>query len=90
MNGDRNDAPTFAAASACSGVKISVTLTRMPRLASAWVAFRPSMIIGHLTTMFLWSLASFSPSSIIADASVATTSALIGPSTISQISRSTS
>src|ERR1700685_1278110 len=48
------------------------------------------MIIGHFTTMFLWSLASFSPSSIIADASVATTSALIGPSTISQISFSTS
>ena len=35
MNGDRNEAPTLAAASACSGVKMSVTLTRMPRLASA-------------------------------------------------------
>jgi len=80
----------LAAASAWSGVKMRVTLTRMPRLASAWVALRPSTIIGHFTTMFLWSLASFSPSSIIADASVEMTSALIGPSTISQISRSTS
>src|SRR6185369_2953590 len=50
----------------------------------------PSLVNGHFTTIFLWILASLSPSAIIAADSVETTSALTSPSTISQIMRTCS
>src|SRR5436190_7843546 len=62
----------------------------MPSLASAEVALMPSRVNGHFTTMFLWILASLWPSVIIAPDSVETTSALISPSTMSQIIRTCS
>src|ERR1035438_5945019 len=62
----------------------------MPSLLSAEVAFMPSRVSGHFTTMFLWILASFRPSGIIAPASVEITSALMSPSTMSQIIRTCS
>src|ERR1017187_1503595 len=83
-------APPLAASSACPGEKHSVTFTRMPSDERALVAWIPSRVSGHFTTMFLWILASSLPSLIIAEASVDTTSALISPSTISQIRRTCS
>ena len=82
-------APALAARRACAVEKTSVTFTRMPRSVRSRVAFRPSGIIGHLTTMLRWMRESRSPSSTIPGASVLTTSALTGPSTMPQISRST-
>ena len=90
MNGETHQAPALAANSACVGEKQSVTFTRMPSDVSRLVALIPSGISGHLTTMFLWILASSRPSFTIASASTLTTSALIGPSTMPQTSRSTS
>src|SRR5437879_3837045 len=82
-------APALAASSAWAAEKTSVTFTRCPRPVRLRVAFRPSGVIGHLTTTFRCRRASRSPSSTMPDASVLTTSALMGPSTIEQISRST-
>src|ERR1035437_5649228 len=62
----------------------------MPSLLSAAVALIPSRVNGHFTTMFLWILASLRPSAIIASASVEITSALMSPSTMSQIMRTCS
>src|ERR1035438_5828092 len=89
-NGLMMYAPALAASSACPGEKHSVTLTRMPSDDRALVAWMPSRVSGHFTTMFLWILASSLPSLIIAEASVDTTSALISPSTMSQIRRTCS
>ena len=83
-------APALAASSACVGEKHSVTLVRMPRAESAFVAFSPSGISGTLTTTLGWMPASRSPSSTMPSASSAVTSALIGPSTMEQISSITS
>src|SRR5512147_341866 len=60
--------------------------TLMPSAASAFVALRPSFVIGSFTTMFLWIFASSVPSATILSASRLTASALIGPSTMEQIS----
>ena len=57
----------------------------MPSLLRAEVALMPSRISGHFTTTFLWILASSRPSLIMAPDSVETTSALISPSTMSQM-----
>src|SRR5690242_6036992 len=84
-----NAAPAFAARSAWAAEKTSVTFTRMPRSVRRRVALRPSGISGHFTTTFRWMRASRSPSSSMPVAFVLTTSALTGPSTIAQISRST-
>src|ERR1035438_4750435 len=89
-NGLMMYAPALAASSACPGEKQSVTFTRRPSLLRALVAWIPSRVSGHFTTMFLWILASSLPSLIIAEASVDTTSALISPSTMSQIRRTCS
>src|ERR1035437_4760990 len=62
----------------------------MPSLLSAAVALIPSRVNGHFTTMFLWILASLRPSTSIASASVEITSALMSPSTMSQIRRTCS
>ncbi len=50
------------------------------------MAFKPSTVHGHFTTMFLWSEAQWRPSRTMPSASVATTSAEMGPSTVRQIS----
>ena len=67
--------------------KQSVTLTRMPSLLRTEVALIPSRVSGHLTTTFLWMRASSRPSRTIWSALVDTTSALMSPSTMSQIMR---
>src|SRR5881628_2224534 len=87
MKGLTHQAPALAARRAWLGEKHSVTLTLIPSVASVLQAFKPSGISGTLTTMFLWILARSLPSLIIASASTLTTSALIGPSTMVQISR---
>ena len=87
MKGLTHQAPALAARRAWFGEKHSVTLTLIPSVVSALQAFKPSGISGTLTTMFLWILARSLPSLIIASASRLTTSALIGPSTMVQISR---
>ena len=70
--------------------KHSVTFTRMPSLLNAAHAMMPSRVSGHFTTMFLWILDRLWPSRIIEEASVATTSALMSPSTMSQMRRTCS
>jgi len=67
-------------------LKQRVTLVLMPSAEKALVAFRPSAVRGTLMTTFLWILASLRPSSIMPGASRLMTSALMGPSTIPQIS----
>src|SRR6185312_6775984 len=57
----------------------------MPSLLSAEHASIPSRMSGSFTTTFLWIFASSRPSGIIAFASVDTTSALMGPSMMSQM-----
>src|SRR5262249_28820276 len=84
-NGLTKVAPAFAASSACAGEKHSVTLTLMPSPASALQALMPSRVSGTLTTMY-WSIFAMSwPSRIMPAKSVAVTSPLTGPLTISQI-----
>ena len=70
---------------ACGAEKQSVTLVRMPSLDRALQALMPSRIKGNFTTMFLWIFASFRPSAIMAADSIATTSAEMSPSMMSQI-----
>src|SRR5262245_23684485 len=86
-NGLTYAAPTLAASSACVAEKISVTLTRRPSDDSAFVALTPSRVNGTLTTTCSSMRASSRPSAIMPAESVATTSALTGPCTSRQISR---
>ena len=67
-----------------------MTLTRIPSAASTLVARRPSRMSGTFTTILLCIFASSRPSLIMASDLVPTTSALIGPFTRLQISKSTS
>ena len=86
--GDTYAAPALAAKSAWFAVKIRVTLTLIPSAAKTFVAFKPSAVIGILTTILGWIFAISRPSRIIPSASsvVAFTSPLMGPSTIDAIS----
>ncbi len=84
--GEMYVAPALAASSACDAEKHSVTLVRIPSCAKTRTAFRPSSMSGTLTTTFLWIFASSRPSRRISSRVVASTSAEMGPSTISQIS----
>src|SRR3989338_1043906 len=86
MNGLMYAAPAFAANSAWFGEKHNVTFVGIPSCFSTLTAFNPSLINGTLTTMFLWIFASSRPSFRMPSTSVATTSALMGPSTIAHIS----
>src|SRR5262249_34027652 len=63
----------------------SVTFTRMRSSLRALVAFSPSLVIGHFTTIFGCSFAKCRPSSTIPAASRLTVSALTGPFTREQI-----
>ena len=90
MKGLMNVAPALAASSACAAVKHSVTLTMWPSSESALQALSPSQVSGTLTAMLGAISARCLPSRIMPSASAATTSALTGPSTSSQISRVTS
>src|SRR5712691_1452335 len=83
--GEQKLAPALAASSAWGAEKTSVMLIRMPWLLSALVALSPSVVHGHLTTMFLCTPAQCRPSRTMPSASVATTSAEMGPFTVSQI-----
>src|SRR2546426_10892632 len=83
--GEQKLAPALAASSAWGAEKTSVMLIRMPAPLRIFVAFRPSTVHGHFTTMFLWTPAQCRPSRTIPSASVATTSAEMGPFTVSQI-----
>src|SRR5207245_2558360 len=83
--GEQKLAPALAASSAWGAEKTSVMLIRMPAPLSVRVAFKPSVVHGHFTTMFLCTPAQCRPSRTIPSASVATTSAEIGPFTVSQI-----
>ncbi len=67
-------------------MKQRVTLVLIPFSVSTFTALSPSAMSGIFTMMFLCQVARSSPSLIIASASTLTTSALIGPSTISVIS----
>ena len=91
-NGDTYVAPALAASKAWFAVKISVTFVLMPSADRTLTAFKPSTVIGILTTMFGWIAAISRPSLIMPSAStvVAFTSPLIGPSTIVVISLMTS
>ena len=91
-NGDTYVAPALAASKAWLAVKISVTFVLMPSADRTLTAFKPSTVIGILTTMFGWIAAISRPSLIMPSAStvVALTSPLIGPSTIVVISLMTS
>ena len=62
MNGDRSDAPAFAASRPWLAVKMSVQLVLMPSSAKREIASRPSSLIGTLTTMLGASLAKWRPS----------------------------
>src|SRR3972149_2133154 len=86
INGLINVAPAFAASKAWFGEKQSVTFVRIPSPFSAFTAFSPSLINGTFTTMFLWIFARSRPSFMIPSKSVERTSALMGPSTMAQIS----
>ena len=91
-NGETYVAPALAARSAWFAVKIRVTFVLIPSAVRTLTAFRPSTVIGILTTMFGWIFAISRPSAIMPSASVvvALTSPLIGPSTIDAISAITS
>ncbi|BAH82220.1 conserved hypothetical protein [Streptococcus dysgalactiae subsp. equisimilis GGS_124] len=67
-------------------MKIKVTLVLIPSFERMFVAFNPSVVIGILTTTLSCHLAMLLASSTIASAVNPVTSALIGPSTMSQIS----
>src|SRR5712691_13156431 len=83
--GEQKLAPALAASSAWGAEKTSVMLIRIPALLRVFVAFRPSTVHGHFTTMFLCTPAQWRPSRTMPSASVATTSAEMGPFTVSQI-----
>ena len=85
-NGDRSEAPAFAARRPWLAVKISVQFVLIPSSAKRLIASRPSSLIGTLTTMFGASFAKWRPSSSIPSTSSATTSAETGPGVIVQIS----
>src|SRR5690606_20301611 len=85
-NGEMNDAPAFAASSACTGEKHSVTFTLMSSARKRRHATRPASVSGTLMTMLSAIFASSRPSASIFSVSVATTSALIGPGTARQMS----
>ena len=86
MKGEMKVAPALAASSAWLAEKHKVTLTIVPSSDSVRQALSPSQVSGTFTATFRAILASFRPSAIIASTSVAATSALTGPGTISQIS----
>ena len=90
MNGLIKVAPDFAANSAWFPLKHKVTFTILPSLERTLQAFKPSQVNGNLTAIFSAISASFRPSATISFAWVATTSALTGPETKSQISLVTS
>src|ERR1051326_8193073 len=70
------------------GIRINVTLIRIPSPCSRWSARTPSGVIGTFTTMFECQLASSRPSRSIPSVSVDTTSAFTTPSfTISEALR---
>src|SRR6516225_7245613 len=89
-NGLIKYAPALAARRAWPGKRQSVRLARVYSLLGAALPRIPSRVRGHFTTTFLWILASRLPSSTMAANSVATTSALMSPSTMSQIFRTCS
>ena len=64
-NGLTNDAPAFAASSACAALNTSVTLTRMPSPLSDLHAWMPSRVSGTFTTMWESIFAMSCPSRII-------------------------
>ena len=84
-NGLMKVAPALAASSACAAEKHSVTLTRMPSPDKALQALMPSRVSGTLTTMCSSIAAMSWPSRIMPAKSVAVTSPLTGPFTMSQI-----
>jgi hypothetical protein len=90
MKGEMNVAPAFAASSAWFAEKQSVTFTIVPSPVSTLQAFRPSQVKGTFTAMFFAIFASLRPSAIMVSESSAVTSALTGPSTVPQISSTTS
>ena len=85
--GEMNEAPALAARIAWAAEKHSVTFTIVPSSDRRLQVFKPSRVSGTLTAMFLAMRASFWPSRSIVAWSVAVTSALTGPGTIWQISR---
>src|SRR5229473_1701036 len=89
-NGEMKLAPALAARSACGAEKHRVTLTMVPSPESARQVLRPSCVSGTLTVTLRAIFASLRPSASIVGKSVAATSALTGPGTIAQISRTTS
>ena len=90
MKGEMKVAPAFAAIIACTGEKHSVTLTITPSLRNSLQAARPSQVNGTLIVMFLAILVKIFASASMPLVSVASTSALIGPGTVAQISASDS
>src|SRR5229473_313794 len=89
-NGEMKLAPALAARSACGAEKHRVTLTMVPSPESARQVLRPSCVSGTLTVTLRAIFASLRPSASIVGKSSAATSALTGPGTIAQISRTTS
>ena len=85
-----NVAPALAAKRAWFALKHRVTLTIFPSPDKILQAFKPSHVSGSLTVMLEAMSASLRPSAIMSSAFVATTSALTGPETKSQISLVTS
>ena len=83
-------APAFAASNAWEGEKQRVTLTLVPPWLSARQALSPSQVSGTLTATLGAMAASVRPSESMVSASVAVTSALTGPGTMSQMFRITS
>jgi len=83
-------APALAASSAWAAEKHKVTLTIVPSPASARQVFSPSGVSGTLTATLRASFASARPSASMVGWSVAVTSALTGPGTMAQMSRTTS
>ena len=88
--GEMKAAPALAASNAWEGEKHRVTLTLVPPWLSARQALRPSHVSGTLTATFGAISASARPSESMVSASVAVTSALTGPDTMSQMLRITS
>ena len=91
-NGLTKDAPALAARSAWLAEKMRVVLILIPSEESVLIARSPSRMIGILTTTFGAPIrrTMSRPSAIISSAVTDTTSALTGPLTMEQISRTTS
>ena len=83
-------APALAASRAWLAEKQSVTLTIVPSEVSFLQVLRPSTVSGTLTAILSAIFRNISASRIIPSWSSATTSAETGPSTMPQISRTTS